>query len=122
MCRSMFLCAEKVADKFHVIKLGLEALQAIRIRYRQKALEEERLRYEEHKEKQRKERKEMRSQNRGYKPSDYPAAKTYSNGETKKELLARSRYLLFKFQSQWSGTQRERATVLFKEKIPAASK
>jgi len=39
----------------------------------------------------------------------------YSNGDTKRALLARSRYLLYKPASQWSQSQRKRATLLFKE-------
>ncbi len=113
--RSMFANARKIADKFHVIKLGLEALQAIRVRYRQKALEEERLRYEEHKTQEAKRRRLSKQYGFTYKTKPFPNAKTYMNGETKKQLLARSRYLLFKFEPQWTDVQRERAIILFKE-------
>ncbi|WP_430812270.1 MULTISPECIES: ISL3 family transposase [unclassified Carboxylicivirga] len=37
-----------------------------------------------------------------------------SNGDTKKQLLARSRYLLFKPQERWTPSQWNRAQVLFK--------
>ena len=40
-----------------------------------------------------------------------------SNGETELQLLARSRYLLFKFESGWSDDQKERSKILF-EKYP----
>ena len=40
---------------------------------------------------------------------------TYSNGDTGKQLLARSRHLLYKPQSKWSNSQKERASILFKE-------
>jgi transposase len=39
----------------------------------------------------------------------------YENGDTKKQLLARSRYLLFKPSSKWTERQQARATILFKE-------
>ena len=39
----------------------------------------------------------------------------YGNGDTKKELLARSRYLLFKSGEKWTQRQRERAGILFNE-------
>ena len=39
----------------------------------------------------------------------------YGNGDTKKELLARSRYLLFKSGEKWTPRQRERAEILFNE-------
>jgi hypothetical protein len=38
MARTCFMNAMKIADKFHVIQLAMEALQAIRIRYRQAAI------------------------------------------------------------------------------------
>ena len=37
----------------------------------------------------------------------------YENGDTTKQLLARSRYLLFKPQSKWHAQQKERAGILF---------
>jgi hypothetical protein len=36
-----------------------------------------------------------------------------SNGDTLKQLLARSRYLLYKNKSKWSENQIERASILF---------
>lgn len=39
----------------------------------------------------------------------------YENGDTKKELLARSRYLLFKSAEKWTELQKNRAMVLFRE-------
>ena len=113
--RSMFANARKIADKFHVIKLGLEALQSIRIRYRNKVLEEERLRYEEHKSQEAERRNESKRQGQRYETKYFPAAKTYTNGETIKQILARSRYLLFKVKTQWTDVQKERAKILFKE-------
>jgi transposase len=102
MARTCFMNAMKIADKFHVIQLAMEALQAIRIRYRQAAITKER----EQKEKWKKD---------GNKRKDLPDAETYENGETEKTLLARSRYLLFKFREQWTETQAERAEILFRE-------
>lgn len=37
----------------------------------------------------------------------------FSNGDTLKQLLARSRYLLFKHESKWTASQKERANLLF---------
>ena len=37
----------------------------------------------------------------------------FENGDTKKQLLSRSRYLLFKSPDKWSGTQKARAKILF---------
>ena len=36
-----------------------------------------------------------------------------TNGDTHKQLLARSRYLLFKSSDKWTDSQRQRAEVLF---------
>ena len=36
------------------------------------------------------------------------------NGETKKQLLARSLYLLYKRENKWTNNQKERAEILFK--------
>ena len=36
-----------------------------------------------------------------------------ANGDTLKQLLARSRYLLFKHHSKWTSTQQQRAEILF---------
>jgi len=102
IARTCFMNAQKIADKFHVIKLAMEALQAVRVRFRQRALTAER----EQREQWKKEGKKMK---------DFPKAKTYENGETEKELLARSRYLLFSFEKQWKESQAERAIILFRE-------
>jgi len=42
-------------------------------------------------------------------------SKEYSNGDSPKQLLARSRYILAKKQKNWTETQQQRAVVLFKE-------
>ena len=45
----------------------------------------------------------------------------YPNGDTKKQLLSRARYLLFKPKSKWTDSQKERAQILFK-KFPKLEK
>jgi transposase len=103
VARTMFIWATRIADKFHVIKLGLEALQDVRIRYRQERLSLERKLREDWK----KAGKKMKDF------AKFNPVEILSNGDTHRELLAKSRYLLFKFESQWSDTQRQRATLLF---------
>jgi transposase len=89
-----------VTDRFHVQQLVTEAVQEIRIALRKKAIKEEsRAILRARKSKKRK----------AYQP------KLYENGDTKKQLLARSRYLLFKATSKWTESQRARATILFTE-------
>jgi transposase len=94
LARQYFSFATRVADKFHIIKMGMEALQDVRVRFRQEILTIERQSSEN-----RKTLKETK----------------FENGDTLKELLARSRGLLFKFPGDWTKTQEERAKILFRE-------
>jgi len=99
IARGLFSAAMRIADKFHVTKLALEALQDVRVRYRQEILSQ-----------QRKEKKEADKKGGKYKQ---PPLKKHRNGETIKEILARSRYLLFRFEDQWTEIQAQRAAILF---------
>jgi transposase len=96
--RESFPDASIVTDRFHVAKLVNDAVQDIRVGNRWIAIEEES-----------EDIKKAKDQGIDY------VEKVYSNGETKKQLLARSRYFLFKNKSKWSKTQKERAKILFKE-------
>lgn len=93
-----FPAATQVTDRFHVQRLALEALQDIRIKHRWKALDQENEMI-----------KQSRKQGKAYQP------RTYNNGDTSKQLLARSRYLLYKDPSNWTENQQQRAVILFKE-------
>lgn len=88
--------ASRVIDRFHVQKLAYDALQEMRIAHRWDAINEETNARENAKENHEK-----------YIPE------TFSNGDTKKQLLARSRYLLFKSGDKWTEKQKERAKLLF---------
>ena len=114
-CRTAFPNAGHIADKFHIIKSLLDACQDVRVRYRQEILRDKRIKYEEYKkqEKQRKDQCIIAQQPYRKKKFVYPELKT-ENGETPMELLARSRFLLYKYENQWTGSQQERASVLFK--------
>ena len=91
-----FPYAHLVTDRFHVQKLAHDAVQEIRIKYRWEALEQENKLIAEAKE-----------QKSAYSPE------VLSNGDTLKQLLARSRYLLFKHHSKWTDSQKKRAELLF---------
>jgi transposase len=91
-----FPYAHLVTDRFHVQKLAHDAVQEIRIKYRWEALEQEN-----------KLMAEAREQKGTYIPE------VFSNGDTLKQLLARSRYLLFKHHSKWTESQKKRAELLF---------
>lgn len=90
--------ARLVTDRFHVQQLVSEAVQEIRIGLRREAIREENEKI-----------KQSRKEKRRYRSA------VYANGDTKKQLLARSRYLLFKPSSKWIKQQRERADILFRE-------
>ena len=96
IARKCFPNATRVTDRFHVQKLAIEALQEIRIKYRWEAIDYE----NEAMEKAKKSKQTYES-------------KTLTNGDTLKQLLARSRYFLYKNQSKWTPNQMERATLLF---------
>lgn len=114
--KEVFPRSIQIADKFHVVKHCLDALQDVRIRYRQMFLTKRRKAYEKHKKDENHRAKECERNRIPYKRKkfEYEEIK-YENGETPLELLAKSRYLLFQFPHQWEDYQRERATILFRE-------
>lgn len=97
IARRSFPKATIVSDRFHVQKLASDAVQEIRIKLRWQAIEEE----------------------NNAKQLAKDVDKTFiphilENGDTKKQLLARSRYLLFKSCDKWTPKQKHRAEILFK--------
>lgn len=91
-----FGLATKVIDRFHVQKLAYDALQEMRIKHRWGAIDEE----------------TNAIDNARWEKTEYVPFR-FDNGDTKKQLLARSRYLLFKSPDKWSNTQKIRAKILF---------
>lgn len=116
MLHEIFPRAIQIADKFHVIKHALDALQDIRVRYRQIHLTKRRQEYEQHKAAEKQRMEECKTNNLPYKKKrfEYKEPK-YENGETALKLLANSRYLLFKHAKEWDEYSSERATILFRE-------
>jgi len=96
IAKSCFPNAMVVTDRFHVQKLAIEAVQEVRIKHRWEAIDAENEAIEN-----------ARKQKKGYHPI------ILENGDTLKQLLARSRYLLYKRECQWTKTQRVRAKLLF---------
>ncbi|RZK41506.1 MAG: DDE transposase [Pedobacter sp.] len=95
-----FVNAHRVIDRFHVQKLAYDAVQEARIKYRWQALDQENEAFT------------LAKKNKvSYQPE------ILENGDTLKQLLARSRYLLFKHHIKWSETQKKRAVLLF-ERYP----
>lgn len=96
--RTAFPKASRVIDRFHIQKLACDAVQELRIRHRWNAIQQANDEMEEAK----------------FKGEDYVPFR-YPNGDTRKELLIRSRYLLFKSADKWTDSQKQRAEILFKE-------
>lgn len=94
--KKSFPIAVQVIDRFHVQKLALDALQEIRIKHRWEALDTENDAIEK-----------AKNENLKYTP------KILANGDTLKQLLARSRYLLYKPNNKWTQNQSNRAKILF---------
>jgi transposase len=90
--------ATQVTDRFHVQKLAIEALQELRIKYRWEAIDQENEQI-----------KQAKATSKAFLPKLLP------NGDSQKQLLARSRYLLYKSTDKWTSSQKERATILFTE-------
>jgi transposase len=89
IARKVFQKAKQVTDRFHVQKLALEALQAIRIKLRWEVLDRE---------------NEATTQAKLHKTKFI--IENFSNGDTAKQLLKRSRFLLYKSQYKWSESQK----------------
>tara|TARA_B100000809_G_C15067332_1_gene504639 strand:- start:81 stop:926 length:846 start_codon:yes stop_codon:yes gene_type:complete len=96
--RSCFPSAQIVTDRFHVVKLVLDAVQHLRVKLRWNALDAENEAI-----------KETKSKGLKFKP------KEFENGDTLKQLLARSRYILAKKEGNWTENQTIRARILFQE-------
>lgn len=113
-----FVNAVHIADKFHVIKLGIEAVQAVRISFRQQELKKKREARQAHKEQEAKRKQVCETKGIHYKKAKFEYEEAVlKNGDTVLQLLARSRGLLFKTQSDWSESQAQRAELLF-ERYP----
>lgn len=98
IAKQCFPRARKVIDRFHVQKLAYDAFQEMRIAHRWDAINEEANAMDN-----------ARWEKREYIPF------RFDNGDTKKQLLARSRYLLFKSPEKWSPSQKQRARILFSQ-------
>ncbi len=94
--RTCFPESNLITDRFHVVKLVNEALQHLRIKYRWEEIEKENQAV-----------KHAKEQGVKYTPI------LLSNGDTPKQLLARSRYIIAKKPNQWTENQKARSELLF---------
>ena len=98
IARDCFPVARRGTDRFHVQKLADEAVQEMRVKARWEALDEESIQIAH-----------ARACGKIY------HAPVFENGDSRKQLLARSIYLLYKKESLWTESQRARAAILFRE-------
>ena len=96
IARRCFPNAMRTIDRFHIQKLACDALQEMRIAHRWDAIQADT-----------DTREEAKCLGEAYTPI------VLANGDIHKQLLARSRYLLFKSADKWTKSQRQRAEVLF---------
>lgn len=96
--RTAFPKASRVIDRFHIQKLACDAVQELRVKHRWNAIRQAD-----------DEMEEAKLNGKEYVPCRFP------NGDTRKELLMRSRYLLFKSADKWTDRQKQRAAILFEE-------
>lgn len=98
VAKACFPNARIVNDRFHVQKLMSEAISDIRVDYRWQAIELEN-----------QEELLAKEIGRKYMPM------TFENGDTRRQLLARSRHIVMKHLSKWTDSQKFRAEILFRE-------
>ena len=96
--KQCFPNAVTVIDRFHVQKLAIEAVQELRIKHRWEAIDKE---------------NEILKQAKDEKTK--PEILIFENGDTRKQILARSRYLLYRTREKWTESQCLRAKILFDE-------
>lgn len=96
IARTAFPKARITNDRFHVQKLYYDAIDDLRVslRWMARDLENEEMR-------------RCREQGIKYVPF------RYANGDTRKQLLARAKYILTKHESKWTKAQRWRADIIF---------
>jgi transposase len=99
--KNSFQNCSMVIDRFHVVRLVMDAMQHIRVSLRWAAIKDE---------------NDAIKEAKSGKEKHFP--EVLSNGDTLKQLLARSKYLLYKTEDQWTINQTKRASLLF-EKYPS---
>lgn len=122
--KNAFPNATLVTDRFHVVKLALDALQHVRVKLRwaemdiennalatikvaKKELDAAMKDSADQPDKQVELINEYKTKVAENQPIEF------ENGDSPKQLLARSRYILAKKEEQWTSNQKERAQILF---------
>ena len=106
--RTVFHRAKLINDRFHVQQLMSEAIDQMRRAFRWDILEAENKAIREHRAKRRAARTRAEKELVGeWEPE------RMANGETKPQIMARSRHILLMHKSKWNAQQQARAEILF---------
>ena len=107
--KRVFPNAMTVNDRFHVQQLMAEAIDHMRIDFRWEVLARENEAIREHRAK----RKAARTRQEKDLVGEWEPERM-SNGETKPQVMARSKHILLTHKSRWNPQQQERAGILFR--------
>lgn len=107
--RNVFPKAKLINDRFHVQQLVSEAIDQMRIGYRWEVLAEENKAIKEHRAK----RKAAHTRAEKDLIGEWEPQRM-ENGETRPQIMARSRHIILMHKSKWNEQQKERAAILFR--------
>ena len=106
--RTVFPKAMLINDRFHVQQLMSEAIDQMRIAYRWVVLDAENKAIKEHRAK----RKAARTRAEKELIGEWEPERM-ANGETKPQIMSRSRHIILMHKSKWNEQQQARAAILF---------
>ena len=106
--RTAFPKAKLINDRFHVQQLMTDAIDQMRIAFRWVVIEEENKAIKEHRAK----RKAVHTRAEKDLIGEWEPERM-DNGETKPQIMARSRHIILMHKSKWNVQQKERAEILF---------
>ena len=106
--RTVFPKAKLINDRFHVQQLMTEAVDQMRITFRWEVLAEENEAIKKHRAKRKAAHTRAEKDLIGeWEPERMP------NGETRPQIMARSRHIILMHRSKWNAQQQARAEILF---------
>lgn len=107
--RTVFPKAKLINDRFHVQQLMTEAVDQMRIAFRWEVLAEENETIKKHRAKRKAEHTRAEKDLIGeWEPE------RMANGETRPQIMARSRHIILMHRSKWNAQQQARAEILFR--------
>ena len=107
--RTVFPKAMLINDRFHVQQLVTDAIDQMRIGFRWQVLAEENKAIKEHRAK----RKAVHNRAEKDLIGEWEPVRM-ENGETKPQIMARSRHIILMHKTKWNTQQQERAAILFR--------